>query len=118
MHPSILLSSNRLSNEKYSFTVASIAVLLLLSSPRKFRIADIPLLLQILAVDNAFLYVLPETHFLATLNNSRCSKPVLLSGLGVLENETSSEYQFLVLITIYTYCSYSAINLYFVYQRE
>jgi hypothetical protein len=39
-------------------------------SPRKLRIAEIPLPLEILADDKASSYVLPEIHFLAILNRS------------------------------------------------
>jgi hypothetical protein len=59
--------------------------------------------LQSLAVDNAFLYVLPETHLLAILNKSLCSKPVLLSNLEVFDKKTVSEYQFLVLVSVTIY---------------
>jgi hypothetical protein len=46
---------------------------------------------------------LPETHFLAILNNSLCSKPVLLSNFEVFDREIVSEYQFLVLVSVTIY---------------
>jgi hypothetical protein len=46
---------------------------------------------------------LPETHLLAILNKSLCSKPVLLSNLEVFDKKTVSEYQFLVLVSVTIY---------------
>src|SRR5688500_11281970 len=92
MHQMILLLSNWLSSKRYSCTVFSITVVLAASSPRKLSIADIPILLQSLAVDNALLYVLPETHFLAILNKSFCSKPTLYPGFEVSDRETVCEF--------------------------
>lgn len=65
----------------------------MLSSPRKFKIADIPLLLEFLPADNASLFVLPETHLLASLNISLSSK-VLVYEEKFCGQEISA-YQFL-----------------------
>jgi hypothetical protein len=72
-----LMSSNI---NLYSFTVSSILLLLKLSSPRKFKIAEIPLLLEFLAVHSASLLVVPDTHFLAARNSSCSSNVLLCSG--------------------------------------
>jgi hypothetical protein len=49
------------------------------------------------------LYVLPETHFLAILNKSFCSKPTLYPDFEVSDRETVCEYQFFVLVS-FTIC--------------
>ncbi len=67
--------------------------------------AEIPLLLEFLAADNASLYVVPETHFLATRNNNLSINVLVYRG-GDDEAEYCdsdiSEYQFLATMIYYT----------------
>lgn len=102
MDPSSELLSKRFSNIIYSFTVCRIILSSIVSSPRKLRIADIPLSLEIFAEDKASLYVFPETQFLAILNKNLSSKKLREFGDW---REASLVYQLLLALVTFTHIS-------------